>query len=152
MLQKISPLVLGFTIFSFGITSSYAINEMGDAIDDSIEDIDTLVQDVDGLPGSDLHEQAVSTSIDNGTGLGIEPDESLNDVSVNRALSKDVILVLDNSGSMKKNDPNFLASRAVTEFISSLDAATRIGIIIFDQVVSLVMPLTQLSVESREKC
>ena len=33
-------------------------------------------------------------------------------------LKKDVILVLDNSGSMKKNDPQFLTKQAVTEFIN----------------------------------
>jgi len=67
------------------------------------------------------------------------------------SVPKDVILVLDNSGSMKKNDPNFLTSQAVTEFISGLDTSTRIGIIIFDQNVNLEVPLTPISMESREK-
>ncbi|MBT7952213.1 MAG: VWA domain-containing protein, partial [Gammaproteobacteria bacterium] len=64
-------------------------------------------------------------------------------------LAKDVVVVLDNSGSMKKNDPDFLATQAVSEFISSLDTQTRISIVIFDQNVSLAMPLTFLSVEAR---
>ena len=67
------------------------------------------------------------------------------------SIAKDVILVLDNSGSMKKNDPNFLTAKAVTEFISGQDTSTRIGIIIFDQNVNLEVPLTQISMETREK-
>ncbi len=58
-------------------------------------------------------------------------------------LIKDVILVLDNSGSMKKNDPQFLTKRAVTEFIDNLDEYTRASIIIFDQDVRTAVPLTE---------
>lgn len=67
------------------------------------------------------------------------------------SIPKDVLLVLDNSGSMKKNDPDFLTAQAVKEFISGLDTSTRIGIIIFDQNVNLEVPLTPISMESREK-
>ena len=67
------------------------------------------------------------------------------------SVAKDVMLVLDNSGSMKKNDPEFLTSKAVTEFISGQDPSTRIGIIIFDQNVNLEVPLTAISMETREK-
>ena len=57
---------------------------------------------------------------------------------------QDVILVLDNSGSMKKNDPEFTATSAVREFIESLSADIRAGVIIFDQRVTLAVPLTQV--------
>ena len=63
--------------------------------------------------------------------------------------AKDVVVVLDNSGSMKKNDPDFLATQAVSEFISGLDSQTRISIVIFDQNVSLAVPLTPLTLEAR---
>ena len=66
-------------------------------------------------------------------------------------LKKDVILVLDNSGSMKKNDPQFLTNRAVTEFVSDLDETTRVAIVIFDQDVRLVIPLTTASLANRER-
>ncbi len=66
-------------------------------------------------------------------------------------LIKDVILVLDNSGSMKKNDPEFLVSKAVREFISQQDENTRVGIVIFDQSVRLPVALTDASLENREK-
>lgn len=65
-------------------------------------------------------------------------------------LSKDVVLVLDNSGSMKKNDPNFLVNKAVKEFISQQDENTRVGIVIFDQGVRLPVPLTDASLANRE--
>jgi pSer/pThr/pTyr-binding forkhead associated (FHA) protein/Mg-chelatase subunit ChlD len=63
----------------------------------------------------------------------------------------DVVLVLDNSGSMKKNDPEFLTSQAVREFVSQLDEDTRLAIVIFDQDVRLAMPLTPISEQSREQ-
>jgi pSer/pThr/pTyr-binding forkhead associated (FHA) protein/Mg-chelatase subunit ChlD len=65
-------------------------------------------------------------------------------------LEKDVILVLDNSGSMKQNDPEFLTSRAVRQFIDGLDQSTRIAIIIFDQNVSLAVPFTGVTAASRD--
>ncbi|MEJ2761473.1 MAG: VWA domain-containing protein [Gammaproteobacteria bacterium] len=64
---------------------------------------------------------------------------------------RDVVLVLDNSGSMKKNDPEFLAAKAVREFVSRLNANTRLAIEIFDQDVRLVMPLTPVTQKSREQ-
>ncbi len=74
------------------------------------------------------------------------------DVSINaqETLIKDVVLVLDNSGSMKKNDPNFLVNKAVKEFISQQDENTRVGIVIFDQGVRLPVPLTDASLANRE--
>ncbi|MEX2523658.1 MAG: VWA domain-containing protein [Gammaproteobacteria bacterium] len=64
---------------------------------------------------------------------------------------RDVVLVLDNSGSMKKNDPGSLAVRAVREFVSRLEAQTRLAIIIFDQDVHLSMPLARVSDQTRER-
>lgn len=58
---------------------------------------------------------------------------------------KDIVLVLDNSGSMRKNDPQFLTKHAVVEFINNLDEVTRASIIIFDQNVNTVVPLTEVS-------
>ena len=65
-------------------------------------------------------------------------------------LTKDVVLVLDNSGSMKKNDPDFLVSKAVKEFISQQDENTRVAIVIFDQGVRLPVSLTTSSLANRE--
>jgi len=62
---------------------------------------------------------------------------------------QDIFLVLDNSGSMRKNDPSFLMPEAVSEFIDGLEDETRLGIIIFDQEVRLANPLTALNAETR---
>lgn len=61
----------------------------------------------------------------------------------------DVVLVLDNSGSMKANDPAFLLKRAVAKFVSALEADMHVGIVIFDEKVSYPVPLAALNVESR---
>ncbi len=66
------------------------------------------------------------------------------------AVSRDLILVLDNSGSMKKNDPEFLTGVAVRKFLQHIDGDNRIAILIFDQSVRLLMPLTTLTETSRE--
>ena len=84
-----------------------------------------------------------------GETIEINPEEDASATGTGDSVSKDVILVLDNSGSMKKNDPQFLTSQAVTEFINSLDEETRVSIIIFDQDVRVVVPLTEISPESR---
>lgn len=54
----------------------------------------------------------------------------------------DVLLVLDNSGSMRRNDPQRLTRRVVKDFSERLDPNTRLGLVLFDQSVSVVLPLT----------
>lgn len=55
--------------------------------------------------------------------------------------ARDVILVLDNSGSMRRNDPARLAGPAVMEFIQGQPPDTRVGILLFTSDPDLVMPL-----------
>lgn len=57
----------------------------------------------------------------------------------------DVMVVLDNSGSMKKNDPDALMSKAVSAFAGSLPADSRLGIVVFDQEVRPALALTPAS-------
>ena len=66
------------------------------------------------------------------------------------SLPIDIMLVLDNSGSMKKNDPNFLVTEAIKEFISQKNENTRVGIIIFDGKAQLQISLTVASFANRE--
>jgi pSer/pThr/pTyr-binding forkhead associated (FHA) protein len=66
------------------------------------------------------------------------------------AVSVDLVLVLDNSGSMMKNDPAFLTQKAVTEFVDQLSSDARVAMIIFDQGVRLAVPLSDLNYDTRE--
>ncbi len=59
----------------------------------------------------------------------------------------DIIFVLDNSGSMKKSDPNFITKEVVTNFLFGLDKNSRLGMVIFDQEAKLVEPLTEIAVQ-----
>jgi Mg-chelatase subunit ChlD len=54
----------------------------------------------------------------------------------------DIMLVLDNSGSMKRNDPKSLMRVAVAEFAGSLKGDARLGIVVFDQDARIVLDLT----------
>jgi pSer/pThr/pTyr-binding forkhead associated (FHA) protein/Mg-chelatase subunit ChlD len=57
----------------------------------------------------------------------------------------DIVLVLDNSGSMKKNDPQFLTREVVTNFVNGLGEDSRLGMVIFDQEARLAEPLNELT-------
>lgn len=107
---------------------------------------DTDTQDAAAAAGAQQVTQpgAPDTNTTGGAGK-TAGDEAAADVK------KDVILVLDNSGSMRQNDPDFLTSKAVTEFIGGLDDSTRLAIIIFDQDVNLAVPLTQVSASNRQE-
>ncbi|MGE5624289.1 MAG: VWA domain-containing protein [Bacillota bacterium] len=58
--------------------------------------------------------------------------------------AQDVVLVLDNSGSMRSNDPSRLAGKAVMDFVNVQPADTRISIIEFATTPAALMPLTPL--------
>ncbi len=57
----------------------------------------------------------------------------------------DIVLVLDNSGSMNKNDPEFFAKDVVTNFLIEMEEGLRLGMIIFDQKVDLLEPLVDMT-------
>lgn len=63
---------------------------------------------------------------------------------------KDVVFLLDNSGSMIKTDPSFLARGAVEQFVQEASDQTHIAIMTFDQDIDVLAPLTMLSVDTRE--
>lgn len=60
------------------------------------------------------------------------------------ALARDIVLVLDNSGSMRQNDPAALTRRAVATFVGQMDPDTHIGMVFFDSDAREVLPLTRL--------
>jgi pSer/pThr/pTyr-binding forkhead associated (FHA) protein/Mg-chelatase subunit ChlD len=62
--------------------------------------------------------------------------------------NKTIAIVLDNSGSMRKNDPGFLTKEVVANFLTSVDKNTQITIILFDTEVKMLLPLTLLNNDS----
>ena len=65
-------------------------------------------------------------------------------------MAKDIVLILDNSVSMKKNDPDFLMRDASVGFINKLGQGARIAIVIFDLDINLALPLTNVFDASKE--
>ena len=57
---------------------------------------------------------------------------------------QDIVFVLDNSGSMKNNDPNFITKEVVTNFVNDLEEKSHLGMVIFDEAAKLIEPLTSL--------
>ncbi len=57
----------------------------------------------------------------------------------------DLVFVIDNSGSMKKNDPQFITPQVVNTFVRQLPAPTQVGMVVFDSTARLLKPLTPLS-------
>ncbi|MFP4474057.1 MAG: VWA domain-containing protein [Desulfatibacillaceae bacterium] len=56
----------------------------------------------------------------------------------------DIMLVLDNSGSMKTNDPGFLTRSVVTNFTRELGPTARLGMVVFDKKARLEHPLERM--------
>ncbi|MGF1615631.1 MAG: VWA domain-containing protein [Gammaproteobacteria bacterium] len=57
-------------------------------------------------------------------------------------LHHDVVLVLDNSGSMKKVDPHGSLREVVQRFVEAMHEGTRVGVVIFAERDRLLFPLT----------
>lgn len=57
---------------------------------------------------------------------------------------RDVVFVIDNSGSMARNDPGFLVRDAVTDYAAELDAGDRVGLVLFDRTVRMPTALTAI--------
>jgi Mg-chelatase subunit ChlD len=59
----------------------------------------------------------------------------------------DAVFVIDNSGSMRRNDPQFTTRRVVREFADALadrGADSRLGMVVFDRDARLALPLSPL--------
>ena len=70
-------------------------------------------------------------------------------VSAVCAEERDVILVLDNSATMKRVDAKGLASSAVGGFVKKLKGDVRAAIVLFDHSATVSVPLTAVTDESR---
>ncbi len=66
----------------------------------------------------------------------------LNEVAAVTETTSDVVLVLDNSGSMKKNDPGFAVKVGVASLLDGVEGDTRVAVLVFDQGVRLALPFT----------
>lgn len=71
-----------------------------------------------------------------------EPKIAALEQSASPAPPKDILLVLDNSGSMEKNDPKFLMREVVSSFANQLPPDSRLGLVLFDEKVRPVLGLT----------
>lgn len=65
-------------------------------------------------------------------------------------MKKDIVLMIDNSGSMRKNDPHFLTKKAVTQFVENLSDDTRVAVLIFDHRINMAVPLTLATEEAKK--
>lgn len=72
----------------------------------------------------------------------VEVTATLAEPPVKSATSVDVEAVLDVSGSMKKNDPQFLLREVVSTFASRLAPDSRLGIILFAENAEVTLGLT----------
>lgn len=57
---------------------------------------------------------------------------------------RDVLFVLDNSGSMSKNDPDFIIRSVVQTFVRNMAPGSRLGMVVFDREARLAVPLAAL--------
>jgi uncharacterized protein YegL len=131
---------------------------------EELETQENSLQDAEAVVDIVLDPVTTYQTIENATDIveAETPETSVNDPGnssgnspgvsgvAENSLIKDIVLVLDNSGSMKKNDPKFLTNNAVTEFINNLDESTRAAIVIFDQDVRMAVPLTDISPTFRQ--
>ncbi len=62
-----------------------------------------------------------------------------------QGLPLDIVLVLDNSGSMQKNDPNYLMKSVAANFLERLGTSDQLAMIIFASDTKLVQPLRSLA-------
>jgi uncharacterized protein YegL len=62
---------------------------------------------------------------------------------------QEIALLIDNSGSMRKNDPQSLTKQAVAQFVQSTPAGSRMAVIMFDKKVEVLAPLTPINETTR---
>jgi len=135
----------GSNDFAEEITESTA-EELSPQVEDALDTLDAVTIE----QATEYSTGIVDADVSNAEAAKIDTKSSEVDEMEEGLLIKDIVLVLDNSGSMKKNDPQFLTKQAVTEFINNLDESTRVAIVIFDQDVRTAVPLTEISSASRQ--
>jgi pSer/pThr/pTyr-binding forkhead associated (FHA) protein/Mg-chelatase subunit ChlD len=150
LILKVSLILLSVNIYaepeSIATVVDTEVEMLEDILSDTVES--PLAEEAEVIAEDIFAEEIELLNETDSSSTAVE--DNLIDADGESILIKDVVLVLDNSGSMKKNDPKFLVNNAVKEFISQQDENTRVGIVIFDQVVRLPVPLTDASLSNRE--
>jgi Mg-chelatase subunit ChlD len=82
----------------------------------------------------------------NGPSLADEPARAADSAE---SLPKDVVLLLDNSGSMQDSDPLALTKVAFGQMLNEASSNTRFGLVIFDKNATLVSGLMPVTEENR---
>ena len=153
---RIFCFIFALSVFPPGVTSAAAGKDKTDPALEALQALQKTTPDEKSpaqepaSPDVTMPQEPAATSVSPVTTETTGPAESP-PVVHETFTSKDIVLVLDNSGSMKKNDPHFLASQAVTEFINNLDTATHISVIIFDQSVRIAVPMTEVNDTTRDE-
>ena len=62
---------------------------------------------------------------------------------------QEIVLLIDNSGSMRKNDPQSLTKQAVAQFVQSSPAGSRVALVMFDKKIEVLAPLTPINETTR---
>jgi Ca-activated chloride channel homolog len=57
---------------------------------------------------------------------------------------KDIVLIIDNSGSMKETDPNQDRYTAAKNLINRMDEDNRVSVMVFDHATTLLQPFTRV--------
>jgi pSer/pThr/pTyr-binding forkhead associated (FHA) protein len=57
----------------------------------------------------------------------------------------DLVFVIDNSGSMRKNDPNSITPKVVETFVRQLPESTQVGVVLFDESARVLSPMTLIT-------
>lgn len=70
-----------------------------------------------------------------------------NKAAASTTVAREIVFVLDNSGSMKKNDPDRITKEVVAGFIKNMTPGSRLGMVIFDTEAKVLKPLTEISGE-----
>jgi|GEM_PF-6228389 len=62
-----------------------------------------------------------------------------------QANESDLVILVDNSGSMKRHDPQFLLSQVLLSFMDQIGSDTRIALISFDKEINTLLPLNTVN-------
>ncbi len=171
--QLTVPLLLtSFLVFAEdeAITGNAGVDELMDtapaieSIDSSTSGIESITEEMPSVAEEQIEElvdaeteasETIMEEISDSSFVEEIPTltllESEPNAASDSAVPKDMVLVLDNSGSMKKNDPQFLTNQAVTGFIEHLNESTRLAIVIFDQDVDLAVPFLEVNSGNRSE-